>query len=223
MITKLLQVLYPDRCPFCNEVIDFGKDFCNSCELPLVSKETDPREIAAHNEFYEAAVSVFYYEGNVQETILKYKYYTEDNKFEQIGQIFAKYLKTAIEQDTNIKYDYITYVPMYKQDLKERKFNQAEHLACCLGKLLKLPVLDTLEKTRKTQMQHNLNAKDRAQNIKGAIGAKETRGLTGKNILLIDDIITTGATLNECAKMLREKNVNRVDVATLATTKLTRG
>ncbi len=114
-------------------------------------------------------------------------------------------------------YDLLIPIPLHKSRLRERGFNQALVLAREIEKRFPLP-LDylNLQRIRDTQPQINLKEKERRKNVRGAFGLREKQKVKGKRILLIDDVYTTGATVNECSRVLRKGGAKRVDILTLA-------
>lgn len=101
--------------------------------------------------------------------------------------------------------------PLYKSDVKSRGYNQAEELAKELSKVVQVPVISgVLEKIKKTESQKNLSAEERGENLRGAFAVKNTEALKGKKVFLIDDVYTTGSTMEECADVLRTYGVKGV-------------
>ncbi len=128
------------------------------------------------------------------------------------AQIIFKFM---IEQNLLPDEDFIlSFVSMHKSKQALRSFNQSELIANCLGKILVMPVLPTLEKIRKTQAQMLLSLKDRQTNLIGAFSALPTA--KGKNILLVDDVITTGSTMLECTKTLIAAGAKQVQCLAFA-------
>lgn len=109
-------------------------------------------------------------------------------------------------------------VPMWKKNMRERGFNQAEILARGLGERLEIVYCDVLLRTRETEAMYGLNKKERKENIKGAfeVNIKNLDKIGGKNVILIDDVWTTGSTMKECCKVLHRCGVNKVWGITLA-------
>lgn len=113
--------------------------------------------------------------------------------------------------------DYLTFVPLHRARLKEREFNQSQLLALKLSRHFKVPLLDNLlKRVRPTPSQTNLSKEERFKSLRGAFAARENEQIKGKTILLVDDVFTTGATFNECAKVLRQAGVKQADGFTLA-------
>ncbi len=115
-----------------------------------------------------------------------------------------------------ISFDYITFIPVSKKTLKKRDYNQAYLIATQLSKLLDVEVLDVLAKVSKTKPQKSLSAKERKVNVYGAFDLKDKSAVKDKTFLIIDDVKTTGSTLNECSKMLNIYGAKAVYAATLA-------
>jgi len=110
----------------------------------------------------------------------------------------------------------VAAVPLHRSRLKEREFNQSLIIADKIAKDLGLPVSNTLEKTKKTRYQNELSKSERLMNLKGAFKVCDSAGICGKNVLLIDDVMTTGATLSECALALLSGGAKKVTCFTLA-------
>ena len=133
---------------------------------------------------------------------------------EEMG-LFAEYLAAAVRRDfPGHSFSAITFVPMYRSDRRRRGYNQSELLARALGKALSLPVEELLSKHRRTPHQRDLSAEERRKNLIGAFSPAVAH-VTG-DVLLVDDIRTTGATLAECAKVLRQMGAARVYTACFA-------
>ena len=119
----------------------------------------------------------------------------------------------------DIRVDYILFVPLHKKRLRQRGFNQAEKIAKKLGELVDIPVLDCIDRVKNTKKLYKLNKEDREKELKNGFKIKENINLIkNKNIILIDDIFTTGSTANEISKVLKINSVNSICIFTLLTT-----
>lgn len=119
----------------------------------------------------------------------------------------------------DIEADYILFVPLHKKRLKKRGFNQAEKIANKLGDLLDIPILDCISRVKNTKKLYKLNKEDREIELKNGFKIKENINLIeNKNVILIDDIFTTGSTANEISKVLKMNSVNSICIFTLLTT-----
>ncbi len=215
IVSRIINTLYPSRCPYCNEFIFKDDEACESCInkleyeyiiTPLYSKSKN--------------VSPFKYNGIYKDVILSLKY--ADNP--QFAQQLAISMKKAICKeysdfftDEN-KFDIITCIPSTKSDYKKRGYNQAQLIAKGLSKLLNIPFVPALQKVIKTKPQHTLQRDKRKANVLGAFAVNPKFVVKDKQILLIDDIVTTGSTLSECAKTLYDAGAKTVLCATYATT-----
>lgn len=189
---RLLCLLFPQRCLLCGKIISPGENVCPACEKnlpeqPLMrSFKVDNRDLTV--------LSVAEYRDGFRETLHRYKFKNEFGLSRQIGRLMAK----AVADTAH--FDIVTWVPMSRSKKRLRGYDQSELLAKSVARQLGVPCVWLLEKIRETDTQHELSRADRADNIKNAYRASSTAG--GKNIILIDDIVTTGATLCECAAEL---------------------
>lgn len=153
------------------------------------------------------AVSAFSYEGKVKEAICDFKF---KNKLDY-AKFFSKSIADSLEKTGNVgNFEYICCVPMSKENKKERGYNQAEVLAKSIGKILKLPFKNVLFKAKMTKTQHTLARDERIINVKGAYSVLNKEDVKDKNILLCDDILTTGSTIKECAVTLYNASAKEV-------------
>ena len=136
---------------------------------------------------------------------LKYEKYTNIAKF------FAPLMhKTLLENPNMLEAEYFVPVPIHKKRFKKRGFNQAEVLARELSALADIPILNALERIKNTKSQTTLTKKERAENIKEAFICSCPKEIKKKAVILIDDVCTTGATLEECAKVLKKAGAREV-------------
>lgn len=228
---SFLALLYPPHCFGCERPIEDGHylcescfekiervapPFCQLCGSPLASKEIDLCEDCAHKKRYFDLARSFglYYpgeEGVLERMIKAFKY----NGERALAKEFARYLAQAAE-DMREKFELITFVPQTRKKQRERGFNQAQLIAQRLGKLLQKETVQALLKIKETRPQVELRGEERLQNLKNAFLANEP---SCDNILLIDDVFTTGTTVNECSRALKEAGYKRVFVLTVARTK----
>lgn len=199
----LIEVIYPreNYCIICREDDCFG--ICESCI----------KSIKTISDLYQdKIISYGYYGGVLKELILKFKY---KNNF-TAGDILAEFLEEFIINNLNYKEYIITYIPLSKKSKKARGFNQCEYIAKKIGRDLSIEVLEVFIKQRETKEQKTLKKDERYENIKDAFKLKNGVHLENYNIILIDDVTTTGATLNEAYRLLKKFEVKDVKLLTLA-------
>lgn len=228
-IDKLLEILYPSdiKCLDCGKDINKGEDFCIKCKknLPfnkgnickkcgtLLEKSGVCIRCAKRLDF-KIARSPFVYDGIIKRLIHNFKY--DNAKF--LFKPLAKYMANCYKEN-NMKADVIVAIPLYKARLKKRGYNQAEKLAEEMSKIINLPLISALERIKDTPSQTNLDFKERQRNIEGAFTVKD-KSFEGKNVLLIDDVYTSGATMKEASKVLKQNGAKDIYIITLAHTKL---
>ncbi len=206
----LRAMVFPDRCVFCDDAIEYRsivcKDCrravepidgkcCNACGLPV--KECDCK---GKSTFYTAMTAVFRYEGVVRKGIHSWKYSDTFRNTEFYAMMIAEKVRNAF---ADVTFDYIAFVPQTREETDEKGFNQSEELACAVSEELCVPVGDFLVKLYETDRQHSLPLHDKRGNTFGVFDCINTDNIRDKKILLIDDVRTSGSTINECAKMLR--------------------
>lgn len=223
VIEQIINLIYPARCPVCNEIEQRQLCLCDSCKKEL-QKITDrctgcgrPKSSCAchKNSFSLCLASPFLYEGKLQGAIHRFKFSGET----YLAKYFAKEVAQSVKEEfSDTVFDVVTCVPQTKRKHRERGYNQSALLAKEVAKQLSLPFDKLLIKTRNTADQHKLSGKARIQNLKNAFSTAKTDSIKGKSILLCDDIKTTGATLNECRKALLKSGAAAVYCATIAVT-----
>ncbi|MDP3791353.1 MAG: ComF family protein [Candidatus Omnitrophota bacterium] len=209
---NFINLFYPLHCLGCAKQLDALNKFhlCGQCIGSIKCNAMPPFELETSSVI---AYSACLYEGITKDLIHSFKY---KGKTALTG-IFAKIMINYIRENPEItEVDMITAVPLHKARLKEREFNQSLLLANKIAKEFSMPIKHTLEKTVKTRYQNELSKSDRLVNLKNAFRVYKNTNISGKSILLIDDVMTTGATLNECAGILLSGDAKRVTCLTLA-------
>lgn len=196
MFKKLLNYFYPERCPYCNCVIKQEEIACPKC----LSKFPQNGFICYARGGYKCACA-FLYDGIFSKAIKRLKF----NNKPQYAPLLAQPLTTEItNRFSDIAFDMVTSVPLHKNGIKTRGYNQAELVAKSVAKLLGVPYVKTLVKVKDNAKQHTLSRNMRASNVKNVYKFTGKTTISGKNVLLCDDIITTGSTLGECARILQK-------------------
>ncbi len=206
---RLLCAFLPDRCPFCDKIIEDGKLCCDKCKKKL-SKITYKKP--AKGGF--PCISSSPYTEHFAEAVKRFKFKNRKQYAYSLATIMAESIVKEYPYET---FDYITYVPMHKIKQRERGYNHSKVLAKKLSSILQIPLTSTLVKIRNNQPQHNIKkATEREKNVKGAFKVADKEFVKNKKVLLIDDIITTGNTLGECARMLHMCKPASIHCATFA-------
>lgn len=208
-----MNIFFPKRCVECNKE---GNYICNKCSLFI--GEID--DVGAG--FPRPETSIFEYNGVIRKALKEVKYRrAKDILNELIERAFKiilndRYRFNGLLAFLIVEKPVITYVPMFKKKQRYRGFNQSEIIAKKIGELFNLEVIELLEKNRETESQTKLDKEQRLENVKNAfVGAGFPRP---ENVLLVDDIFTTGATLNECKKILKKAGIKKIECFTLART-----
>jgi len=227
VINKFLNVLFPETCPICQRPASDHKTApvctecwqsikpytgpkCRTCGRPLISDaSTVCGDCLQDGPAFDSARSFGLYEGALRKAINLLKYHHVKRLSGPLSDILLQVEIPRVEA--------VLPVPLYKQRLRQREFNQsaliAKYLAKSLGSIL---VLDALVKLRDTKPQVGLSSNERRKNMKNAFGLQNKEAVKGKDILLIDDVSTTGATIRECSKVLKKAGANSIHVLTLA-------
>ncbi len=224
-VIKLM--LFPKRCALCGKVIAFDAHICEECaqaeriKLPVClkcgcSKEDCVCKRASKKPEYKSVVAPFYYSGSTSRGVLDLKMNDMPRLAEGQGAEIAKTVKRLYEL---IDFDCITYIPMSFYPEKVRGFNQSELLAKAVSEICDIPLENLLIKKHKTKMQKRQNAQNRFVNMYNAFDLKKNVDVSGKKILLIDDVKTTGATLSSAALTLKAYGAKEVYCAVFAIVK----
>ena len=211
IITSVLDLLFPPKCVFCSRILNHKDDgWCDKCTESLPWADNSGRQ---SGENFETCISPLYYRGVVRKSILRYKF----RDAQAYAKTYGKMLAESINENPDIVYDIITWVPLSKKHEQTRGYDQAKLLAIETAKELSEIAIETLKKPKDIKSQSELgNKEERIANITDAYEPTNQGQIIGKNILLIDDITTTGSTLDECAKTLLQAGASRVQCATLA-------
>jgi len=231
--STLFQFFLPPQCPCCEKFLEEGRQgfcsrclseiqwieppFCSICGIPFISKEVENHPCGAcmtHRKYFTMARALGAYEGSLQEAIHHWKYEGKTNLTPFFAEWMAEGVKRYWDPDS---LDLLIPVPLHIQRLRERGFNQAlllvKELSCRTG----IPYRKTiLQKKKPTVPQVNLSGAEREKGLRGVFHVTGKEEWVGKSILLVDDVYTTGATVNECSKVLWRGGSKRVDVLTLA-------
>jgi len=211
IFSAFLDLLFPPKCVFCSSVLSKGDEgWCDKCTESLPYADNHGRQ---DGDVFDFCVSPLYYTGVVRRSILRYKF----KGASYYAQIYAKVLADCIREVSDINYDIISWVPLSSKRERKRGYDQAMLLATTTALELGQVAVETLKKPRDVQAQSELGDKnERSANISGAYTASNPDVISGKRVLLIDDVVTTCSTLNECSKVLLSVGAAGVICAALA-------
>lgn len=211
-VEVLLDLLFPPRCVFCTKLLDTGEhDLCSRCQRELPWLTGHPAE--QQGDFFSLCVSPLYYQDQVKESIRRYKFHGRRGYHKAYGTFVAQ----CITDHLAGRYDLMTWVPLSRRRKRERGYDQSFLLASAAAQALGNMVVETLRKDRDTPAQSGLeDAAQRRANVLGVYSPVNPGLVAGKRVLLVDDVITTGSTLSECARILRTAGASDVVCATVA-------
>lgn len=210
----LLDLLFPPRCAFCRKVLKPGESgMCKKCAASISRTNKGG---AQSGDFFSVCVSPLYYEKAVRDAILRFKF----NDTTVYADIFGKLIAECVEENLKGRYDLITWIPLSVKRLKKRGYDQAMLLAMSAALKLDDVAVELLRKHTDVPAQSGVGpAEKRRANISGVYCVVDEELVRGKRILLIDDIITTGSTISECAKTLKYSGAKEIVCCTLARTR----
>lgn len=206
----LFSWLFPEKCALCGRILERQElDLCQTCRIdgPVcpISKTKYP--------FLDEWTALWYYENDVRRSLLRYKFHGKRNLAAAYGRLLGMKLLTEDRAD----FDILTWIPISKQRLRKRGFDQVQLLAEKLGAELQVTPVATLRKMRHNKTQSAITGyAQRKANVLGAYEVLDPAVVAGKRILLLDDILTTGATAGECARVLLTAGAKEVKFAAVA-------
>lgn len=209
LFQNIKELVFTVKCPYCGKVIKKTEYACDKCKAKFPQKSIQDYAIGG----YKCAVA-FPYDGIFKKAVLNFKF---RNRGEYAKQLAFPVVQAIIEifGDEIKNFDFITAVPMHKNRVKARGYNQSELIARQCSMIMNIPYCEALVKFKENKTQHSIKAIERAQNVKGVYKAIDKNILANKNVLIIDDIITTGNTLGECARVLTKAGCKKVSCATV--------
>ncbi len=228
LLNNLLSILIPKRCTFCREMLSYTNNtfICSDCmsRLPFITGEvclkcSAPKEAGSmpvcsncrkYRHPFSGSFTPLLYKDSARKSILGLKFYNK----ESYCRSFAYLICDSILRKGFPSIDFITYIPLSPKGFKERGFNQCQLIAAECGKILNLPVIETLYRIDGTPKQSTLSHNARRQNAKKSFFGKDMQ-LSG-TALLIDDIYTTGSTLSHTSSLLLKMGCDKVYISAVA-------
>jgi ComF family protein len=210
-----------DICAGCLDEMPLNKHCCPRCAVPLASEYSNgdhPNGVICGRcikqpPAFDYSYSLFRYEGTIVSLIHQLKFSQKIGHARSLGALLAE--GSAEYVSKNGLPDGLLPVPLHRRRLRQRGFNQSSELAHLLASRWSVPImLDEVERGRKTESQTGLDAKQRKKNIRGAFTLASE--ITFDHVLIIDDVVTTGSTVNELARLLKKAGVRRIGVLSVA-------
>jgi ComF family protein len=244
LLRALLDLLYPPRCPFCNGLLkpyDAGKTnsplvngtvsdlerllcrrcatelpwmerSCPRCASPLGQGEEKCFHCRGGNLYFQDCCALACDREDIREALHRFKYRGRKSLAEPLGILLSR--KIALEPWIS-SVEFLVPIPLSRQRLLQRGYNQVSLLASVVGRELRLPVKEVLERVKDTVSQTGLNRSQRAENLRCAFRCLQELP-AGSHVLLVDDVLTSGATASEASRTLKEAGAGRISVAVLA-------
>src|SRR6266576_32489 len=232
LLQAAVSLLYPPVCTICGRSIRAGEYLCGGCETrvtrivpPFCQKCSEPFEGSitgaftcancAHRTIYfEAAVAAYRGRGIVRQIVHEFKYARQLH----LRHLIARWLQAALDDERlrGQRFDVIVPVPLHPTRQRERGFNQAGVLGELLSAQTSIPATPVLARTRYTTTQPALDRAERMENLHNAFRLRKNAAVRGLRVLLVDDVLTTRSTLNECARILKRAGAISVHAATAA-------
>lgn len=219
MFKKFINAVFPMKCIFCGKILTLysENEICEECQKELFFLYNNSPQIifaGSDTDYCDGIVFVCEYNGIVKNSIIKYKFYDKPGYHRAFANIiYKKLLKTKEYSDIDI----ILSVPLHKKRESIRGYNQSLLISRQLSKIMKIKETSyVLRRTVNTEAQSSLDKSARMKNVKNAFEVIFTDDIKNKSILLIDDILTTGNTINECCKVLKRAGANKVFAAVIA-------
>ena len=211
LISTVLDLLFPPKCVFCRKVLDkTDEGWCDNCIESLPYADDQGKQ---DGEVFDFCISPLYYTGVARRSILRYKFSGAAHYADAYGKFLAEYIR----ESHDIKYDIISWVPLSNKRERSRGYDQAMLLAMATALELDDIAVETLLKPQDVKAQSELGDKaERSANISGAYVVSDPEIIAEKCVLLIDDVVTTCSTLEECARVLLSAGAAGVVCAALA-------
>lgn len=234
LLKNILNFILPPRCTLCGKILKTDKGLCDECidkisflngaicyhcgqplnEAPVEGKHLlCGKCLKPQRRIFRMIRSACAYDDCIQKLIIDFKFYDKTD----LASLLAKMMYVAGKDIFSAGVDVIIPVPLHRTRLLNRRYNQSALLAKELGRLSGVKVAyTTVIKNRKTLPQVQCSGQERLKNVRGAFEVKNLEDLTGKRVLLVDDVLTTGATLKECAVAIKKAKPKSIDSLTVA-------
>jgi ComF family protein len=230
LFDPFLTLLYPPRCLVCKALGESGlcaacarqiapvaPPFCRTCGQTLLPDANGCLDCRRRRTAFTRARSMGAYDGVLRHAIHQFKYRDRPQMAVPLGHLLTAYARDHAAELNGLHFDSLLPVPMHPIRQRRRGYNQSERLARVVGNELSLPLLTgALVRIRPTRPQVGLTGEARRTNLRGAFAAQQPELITGNTLLLIDDVVTSGSSLHECALVLKAAGAKSVYALTLA-------
>lgn len=207
---RLAILLFPPKCVLCRKLLELQEtDLCQACRIAAPVFPKPKRKLP----FLAQWTAVWYYEGSVRQSLLRYKF----RRAQSYSSAYGRLLALKLQEDLDEPFDLITWVPISRLRKWQRGYDQVALLARAVGKELSIEPVQTLMKIRNNPPQSGITGEaQRRANVLGVYQSVDPEQFRGKRVLLLDDILTTGATVGECARVLLTAGAKEVICAAVA-------
>jgi len=222
-VKAVLRMFFPRRCLYCDRVVDPDEVACRYClpdipymEDPVCYRCGRPKSCCicrSHRRHYDRCIAAVRYEDGAVRAVLALK---KEDDADQIESMASEMVKALRKHADAAAFDAVTFVPMFKREELERGYNQSELLAKEIAQQIGIPFTRALRKLYDTRSQKTLHQSERSGNLLGVFDC--CADVREQKLLIVDDVITTGATLHECAKMLKIGGAQTVTALVFAAT-----
>ncbi|MES2308644.1 MAG: ComF family protein [Verrucomicrobiota bacterium] len=212
----VLDLVFPPPKPWA-EFRRIEGNLCHRCGYPFEAPQNIQIQKCSNCSdltwYLDRAFSCYWMEGDPRKSVLEFKYHRQFYWRRRLGEALFEGFKTIYRPD---KFEALVPVPLHFSKQRDRGFNQAEELALVLSPKVQLPVWNCLKRKRETLSQVSQDREKRLKNPQGSFEMTTRFDVRGRSLLIIDDVLTTGTTANECARVLREAGARSVAVLTVA-------
>lgn len=221
-LSDFVSLFYPNLCVGCDETLPKGSDYlCPKCHYNLPKTRTHELEVPQFSEKFQGVIPIqhiliylhFYKKGVTQKVLHQLKYGNQP----QIGELIGKwYGYDLLEAGFENSFDLVVPVPIHKKRLKQRGYNQSEHFGIGIAEVLNITINTAdLVKTKHVSSQTRKVKLDRIKNVENVFEVINPNTFEDKNLLLVDDLLTTGSTLIGCAEVLLKCKPKSISIATI--------
>ena len=230
LFDPFLSLLYPPRCLVCHalgesglcagcaaQIVPIAAPFCAVCGQAVPGDTDGCPDCRRRRPAFVRARAMGAYDGVLRSAIHQFKYRERPQMAVPLGRLLIVFAREQAPALNGLRFDGVLAVPMHPTRQRQRGYNQSERLARVVGAELGLPLsLNALARVRPTRPQVGLSAEARRTNLRGAFSVRDTDAVTGKTLLLLDDVVTSGSSLYECCVTLKASGAAAVYALTLA-------